>query len=107
MTVQRDRANELRRKKESLTFQLREVTDQIGRIESACRHEWGEVKFAPENYVSFEANMMRPIARGVHLEYETHAVARQKDTWTRECKHCGKIEKTDRVVQVAKPVPQF
>lgn len=84
------------------------MTDQIGYIESACQHEWGDVKFAPETYTSFEPDTMRPPrTQGIHLEYETRPVARQKDAWTRECKHCGKIEKTTRVVQVAKPVPQF
>lgn len=107
MTVQKDRANALRRQKESLQAQLREVTDQIGYIESACRHEWGEVKFAPETYTSFEPNLTRPITHGIHLDYETSAVVRQKDAWTRECKHCGKVEKTTSVVQVSKPVPQF
>ena len=107
MTSLKDRLAELRTKKRSLESHARLVTDEIGRLESGCRHEWGEVKFAPESYTSFEPNLNRPITHGIHLDYETTAVVRQKDAWTRECKHCGKVEKTNAVRHESKAVPQF
>lgn len=107
MTSLKDRLAELRIKKKSLESNARLVTDEIGRLESGCRHEWGEVKFAPEPHVEYRPNLNRPITHGIHLDYETTPVTVHKDAWTRECKHCGKIEKTTSVRHESKAVPQF
>ncbi len=108
MNDMKERATELRHKKATLTRELREVTDRLGQIENTCQHQWGETTYAPEPVTSYEPDYSRPpMTQGIHLDYHTRPVVRQKPTWVRECKVCGMVQKTTNVRQEAREVPQF
>jgi len=100
---------ETRRERERVAVRLKALDAMIAAGEASCRHVWGPVQVKHEEFTSFEPDMTRPIAQGVHLRYEERAVRSTRPVWTRTCANCEKVERTteQREVVTRQAVPTF
>lgn len=91
-------------REEQLKMEYESKLSALRAEQNACRHEWGETKYDPEE-------ISEPIYetrwQGVDCFPElvgTRPV--KKDRWSRTCKKCGKVEYTKERIAV-KYEPKF
>ena len=98
------RAN--RAKLERLQDEVKRLEYSIRSAESSCSHAWSqrsEVRTVKEEHV----DLTRPMYQGVHIDYPTVMINKQKTFWIRTCSVCGKVEETNETKLESVKVPAF
>jgi hypothetical protein len=88
-----------------LQLEVKQLRDELQKVEAACPHQFSEPKAIQEAYQSPE--MGNCVRQGSDIWYETNWVTRYRRAWTRECTLCGKVEITSKSKPTGDVVPDF
>lgn len=103
----RERAEDLRKRVDSLEAELNSAKRGLHQMESTCRHVWsdpvGSVRVEKESV----PDLTRYTTQGVHLNYEMTTREVQKRYWYRTCHLCAKRQETTQTKDVVTKSPQF
>ena len=83
-------------REEEIRIRHERELENLHREQSACNHEWGEVKYDPEikKIPKYEDRF-----RGSDYMPELIGFTNKEiDRWSRTCKKCGKVEYTKELV---------
>lgn len=86
---------------------LRNIDSSIDRLERECNHTWGDAVSHTDHIAGYTVPGDPPGFGGVDHRPDYYVPPSTKTHWTRTCKKCGKIERTERAATKAVEVPQW
>jgi hypothetical protein len=103
----RERAEDLRKRVDSLEAELKSAKRSLHQMESTCNHVWSDPVSAVRIDKESVPDLTRYTTQGVHLNYETTTREVQRRYSYRVCVNCAKREETTRTEDRVTRVPAF
>ena len=101
------RVLELKKKIQELKNNLKSSKDELKRIQTSCKHSWGQTIYDPIVEEPYTIPADPPGTMGSDWRGSTYVPRKEISRWKRTCLDCDLTECTERVNEQVSKTPKF